>query len=499
MKRILLFCAALLLFCSSAQAALTYGGDNYKKYKARVGALNYNVDPLWQFINEVEGILEATSGMSSLYLTPGSAPSTPLEGMIYYDAVGDTLKLRNASAWVNIDVAGGVSLDGAYDNGNAITVDGNPIALTVGSSDNNSALTIAHGETTNNNDAFSIAHSGSGDAIQVTVAEADGVALRLIGAASQTTSLSVYDASTSNWDGADNIGMLHLQADDPFIHAGASMIGVHNSGQPITAAEGFLARFVSTGAARTNAYAVEIEVPATQPALLSNGIVAITGQDAAGAALLQVNNTAASGDADAVTITSTGAGDCLQATVGEADGVAIRAIAAADQTTSLAVFDAATGNWDGADNIGLVHLTTDDPYIHAGASALLVSDSSTPISAAEGFLARFVHSGTARTNSSAVEIEVPATQPALASNGIVAITGQDNPGAVLVQVTGIDTSGDTDTMSIDHSGAGNALYLDLNEADSQGMTIEPFTNSTVAALEIDGDAHGWDGADDVGG
>jgi hypothetical protein len=488
----------VLCFSASVAEALTYGASYYNNRIEFAGTGDKAWDPVYLFINEVENSLDGTTGVTSILYTPGSAPSTPSEGMLYYDSATNMMTFYNGSVWAALDSSGGPSLDGAYNNGNAITVDGNPVALTVGATDNNSALTINHGENTNNNDAMTIAHSGSGDAVQITIAEADGVALRLIGAASQTTSLGVYDASTSNWDGADNIGMLHLQADDPFIHAGASMIGVHNSGQPITAAEGFLARFVSTGTARTNAYAVEIEVPATQPALLSNGIVAITGQDAAGAALLQINNTAASGDADAVTITSTGAGDGLQVTVGEADGVAVRAIAAASQTTSLAVFDAATSNWDGADNVGLVHLTTDDPFIHAGASALMVVDSSTPISAAEGFLARFVHSGTARTNSSAVEIEVPATQPALAANGIVAISGQDNPGAALVQVTGIDTSGNSDTMTVDHSGSGNALYLDLNEADSQGLTVEPFTNSTVAALEVDGDAHGWDGADDVG-
>jgi len=459
---------------------------------------DYRRDRAQLWAREVEDrIAGVTSGFDSVYFEPTTQP-TSTEGRMYYNDAANLWYGYNGTTWSAFDLSGGVSLDGAYDNGNAITVDGNPVALTVGATDNNSALTIAHGETTNNNDAFSIAHSGSGDAIEITIADTDGVAARFIAAASQTTSLGVYDASTSNWDGADNIGLLHLQADDPLIHAGASLLGIHNSGQPITAAEGFLARFVSTGTARTNAYAMEIEVPATQPALLSNGIVVLSGQDAAGAALLQVIAVGASGDADAMTITNTGAGDNLQITVGEADGVGARLIAAASQTTSLAVFDAATSNWDGADNVGLVHLTTDDPYIHAGASALMVADSSTPISAAEGFLARFVHSGTARTNSSAVEIEVPATQPALAVNGIVAVTGQDNPGAALVQVTGIDTTSNTDTVTVDHSGSGNALYLDLNEADSQGLTIEPFTNSTVAALEIDGDAAGWDGADDVG-
>ena len=77
------------------------------------------------------------------------------------------------------------------------------------------------------------------------------------------------------------------------------------------------------------------------------------------------------------------------------------------------------------------------------------------------------------------------------------VTGADSSG-VLLAITGIDTTGDTDTVTIDHSGAGNALYIDANEADSQCVTLEPFANSTVAALEVDGDTAGWLGADAIG-
>ncbi len=492
------FLSCLLLMATVSFGALTNPASNINWGSTRSYS-DFVDNPLRLWVEEVDTALNGsgTTGFNDILMEPTTQP-TSTEGRFYYDSVANGLKLYNGSAWVNIDTAGGGSLDQAYDVGNAITVDGNPVALTVGATDNNSALTISHGEVTNNNDAFTIAHSGSGDAIEVTIADTDGVAQRLIAAASQTTGLAVFDASTNNWDGADDVGILQINTDDPYIHGGATALLVSDSSTPITSAEGFLARFVHSGTARTNSSAVEIEVPATQPALATNGIVVLNGQDAAGAALLQVVGVGASGDADAMTITNTGAGDGLQITVGEADGVALRAIAAASQTTSLGVFDAATNNWDGADNVGLLHINTDDPFISAGASALQVVDSSTPISAAEGFLARFVHSGTARTNSSAVEIEVPATQPAFAANGIVAITGQDNPGAALVQVVGIDTSGNSDTMSIDHSGTGNGLYIDLNETDSQGLTIEPFTNATVAALEVDGDASGWDGADNVG-
>jgi hypothetical protein len=272
---------------------------------------------------------------------------------------------------------------------------------------------------------------------------------------------------------------------------------VDDSSQPITAAEGFLARFVATGTARTNAYAVEIEVPATQPALATNGIVAISGQDAAGAALVQISNVGASGDADGVTISSTGAGDALQITVGEADGVAQRNIAAASQTTSLAVFDGATSNWDGADNIGMVHITTDDPVVHTGASLLQVVQSGQPIAASEGHLARFVSSGTARTDAYAVEIETTNTTPALKVNNQVTISGADSAGTLL-DITAIDTTGDTDTMTITHSGAGAALKITSSEADTQLVELVSAADQTTWLELVDGSTGNWIGADDVG-
>jgi len=38
----------------------------------------------------------------SLVLTPGSAPGSPAEGAIYYDSTSDTVKVRNASAFVTL-------------------------------------------------------------------------------------------------------------------------------------------------------------------------------------------------------------------------------------------------------------------------------------------------------------------------------------------------------------------------------------------------------------
>jgi len=501
MKKILIFLIFVLVCavpCLKVMGAFTTSIDDRSTYKHAYVLTGKPKDKFYDWCQEVEDRIDGTTANNFLYCNPDAEPDQTNEGTIYYDSDTDGLYYRNASTWVTIAASTSSTLDEAYDAGATIDVDGNAVTLTTSDGDNNVVLAINQQETTNNNDGVTISQAGSGDGIQITTTEATGVNMRLIGAASQTTSMGVYDAATSNWDGADNIGMLHLSIDDPFIHAGASAIAVHNSGQPITAAEGFLARFVSTGTARTNAYAVEIEVPATQPALASNGIVAVSGQDNPGAVLVQVTGIDTTGNTDTMSIDHSGSGNGLYIDSNEADSQCMTLEPHTNSTVACLEVDGDAHGWDGADNVGMVHLRNDDPGIHAGATLLLVDDSSQPITAAEGFLARFVATGTARTNAYAVEIEVPATQPALASNGIVAISGQDNPGASLVQVTGIDTTGNSDTITVTHSGSGDGIQISPQETDSRAMSVTAVASSTVSNVILDAATNNWSGADNVG-
>jgi hypothetical protein len=445
------------------------------------------------------------------------------EGVVYYNDTANTLRVYDGSTWQSLDLAGGSTLDAAYDMGGVgvgrtisatdgavaisstdadtaflMTLNASPgssaalggmeitlganstengiefensgsgddiqgtgdlwavtkagvadfITVTLtGSDSTGTLLSIAGIDTTGDSDSIVVTHSGAGDALQITAGETDSVATRFIAAASQTTSLSVFDAATSNWDGADNIGMVHITADDPLIHAGASLLQVVNSGQPITAAEGFLARFVDTGTARTNAHAVEIESTNTTPALKLNNQLTITGSDSTGI-LLAVTGADTTGNTDTITVAHSGTGAALQITSSEADTQLIELISAANQTTWLQVIDGAAGNWIGADNVGMLTLKGDTAMAHVGASLLNIQSSAQPLASGEGFLARFVSSGTATTTATAVEIEVPATQPALAVNGITKINGQDAAGAALLQIANVGASGNADGVTI---------------------------------------------------
>jgi len=443
--------------------------------------------------------LRDTIGVNTVFrLTPTSEPSTGiLEGQMYYDDTANAIYVStDGSTWTALASASGNSLDGAYNAGSGITVDGDPVTLTVGASDNNAALQITHGETTNNNDAIIIDNSGSGNGIYIDQGEADTQGMTLEPYTSSTVAALEIDGDAHGWIGADDVGMLHIRNDVANTHAGATMLLVDGSGQPKAASEGFLARFVDTGTARTDAYAVEIETTNTTPALYLNNQMTISAADSAGT-LFDITAIDTTGNSDTMTIAHSGTGDALQITCTEADSVALNLVAAADQTTSLAKFDAATSNWDGADNIGMVHIVADDPVVNTGASLLQVIQTGQPIASSEGHLARFVSSGTARTTAYAVEIETTNTTPCLMMNNQMSISAADSAGT-LFDITAIDTTGNSDTMTIAHSGTGAAIKITSSEADTQLVELVSAANQTTWLQVIDGATGNWIGADNVG-
>ncbi len=104
---------------------------------------------------------------TSVLFDPQTTAPTVAEGKLYYNDTANALYLYTGSEWVLMDTENGTSLDGAYDLGNGITVDGTAVTLTTGAAVNNSALALVGGETTNNNDTFTITHAGTGDAISI--------------------------------------------------------------------------------------------------------------------------------------------------------------------------------------------------------------------------------------------------------------------------------------------------------------------------------------------
>lgn len=115
---------------------------------------------------------EYTNGNLYLHLPEVATASLPAgaagnEGAIVYDATTDTVKYSDGTAWANIAIAGGATLDTAYNGGSAIDVDTNAVTMTVSDTDNNEALTITQNDTTNNPNAMSIVNAGTGDSLLI--------------------------------------------------------------------------------------------------------------------------------------------------------------------------------------------------------------------------------------------------------------------------------------------------------------------------------------------
>ena len=147
MKKIIFTIVLLLILCSTSHA-LTYDADNFIRNLSYATAQDTSTNPIYLFMDEVEGQLAGEDGAASILLTPGTAP-TATEGAVYYDAVGDVLKFRNASTWVTLASSGSATLDEAYDAGTGITVDAGAITLTTSAASDSAAFAIVHGETGN--------------------------------------------------------------------------------------------------------------------------------------------------------------------------------------------------------------------------------------------------------------------------------------------------------------------------------------------------------------
>ncbi len=155
MKKILVI-TMLLLFTLQAQALTA---NEYWAKRAYLGAQNRNLDPLYELFGDVDGILGSSGELSTarILFTEETGDPTATEGTLYYNATSELLRLRKAGSWVNLAVESGtVSLDVAYNNGNAIDVDGTAVTLTVSDGDNNAALVVAQNDSTNDPDAMNI-------------------------------------------------------------------------------------------------------------------------------------------------------------------------------------------------------------------------------------------------------------------------------------------------------------------------------------------------------
>lgn len=104
-----------------------------------------NKDKAWAWAKEVETLLggtDGTTGFNNILYNPTTEP-TSTTGRLYYDLAGNVFKYYNSSEWVTME-AGifTISLDGAYDVGQTITVEHGTVTLTAPDAANNDVLAL---------------------------------------------------------------------------------------------------------------------------------------------------------------------------------------------------------------------------------------------------------------------------------------------------------------------------------------------------------------------
>ncbi|MEA1950588.1 MAG: hypothetical protein U9N87_04345 [Planctomycetota bacterium] len=101
-KTLLTGLLAVILLAVSARGAMTYSAGDILKNAQNVTMNNRYMNPLYLWANEIEGIVEGTTGTGVLYLTPTDTEPGTDEGLFYADDSENILKYYNGSAWVSL-------------------------------------------------------------------------------------------------------------------------------------------------------------------------------------------------------------------------------------------------------------------------------------------------------------------------------------------------------------------------------------------------------------
>ena len=148
------------------------------------------------------------------------------------------------------------------------------ICTMIGANNRGTILAITGLDTTGNTDTMTIAHSGTGDGLQITCTEADSVAFNAIAATSQTTSVAKIDGSTGSWIGAATTGMLDIDSDGA-LAADAALVRIESTGAISAANDGACLEIIETGAAQVTSYAVRIASTSNEALHVDTGEVVV--------------------------------------------------------------------------------------------------------------------------------------------------------------------------------------------------------------------------------
>ncbi len=156
-----------ITLASTCFGAFTRSLDNRKTYKNAYRWTGKPKDFLLDWAQEAENRLTGATAIEFTFYSPTDSVPASNEGTLYYDLSESKLKYHNGSSFIAIESgSAGNSLDGAYDVGRTISVDGGSVILTGTNAADNVVLSLIQSDT-GTTKGFTITNAGTGNTIDI--------------------------------------------------------------------------------------------------------------------------------------------------------------------------------------------------------------------------------------------------------------------------------------------------------------------------------------------
>ena len=157
----------IVLIALPCFGAFTRSIDDRKTYKNAYRWTGKPRDYILDWAQETEDRLTGASAIEFSSYTPTDTEPGTTAGMLYYDDSENKFKYYNDSNWIAIESGStGNSLDGAYDVGRSINVDGGTVTLTATNAADNVILTLVQSDTGTTKGVV-ITNAGTGNTIDI--------------------------------------------------------------------------------------------------------------------------------------------------------------------------------------------------------------------------------------------------------------------------------------------------------------------------------------------
>lgn len=426
---------------------------------------------------DITSEIAANSDMLSVYLrdvtnnmrsfsyvfTPRAAAPTPAaEGMVYYNDGTNKWVGYNGAAWLDFDVAGGVTLNGAYDSGGAglgrtIDVTDSTVLFAATNAADNVAFTVTQADNNGNTQAMQITHAGAGATyISLDIdSQATGRDVEGTGATWYVTGAGAHTAASADFTGAAGIT---LQNDETITNA----------------ADGKITFTTNGGTANTLLF--DLQAGATAIQLESGDVTEL--QFGTVDNLTEIGNITFDADPAAITLTGDGGGDDLTITQAGAVDASVVVHSAGTNLDAIKIHTDGDGGIDiDADEDIAITVTSD-----AAAEDLLITQSGAQ------------NAGIVLTSdgTGAIAIKLETTS----ATGDIWLDSGDDLDIDVAGKIDIDLVGDYELdvaagINITSSEAADGA-ITIATSDAAGNIIITSTDATADALDINTTAGGID-------